>query len=367
MASSSSSQEDDFSCSICLQLFDIPVSLACGHNFCKKCVERAWDAEAAHVRFTCPQCRRRYAQKPELSKNVFIADLVEKFKSSRKSQCCDHKEPMRYYCQTHARLVCETCMLAGGHKGCDAFTVKKQKKKKKETIAGENRRMKKEKTTEENSVTSLKNSLKSFQDLTENVKDRIVESFALDRRLLDEEEQEALDGVQEESRQELSRIQNKIAGHVNEIGTLIEDIVYLEKMMALQDPIAYLNDDQVTSRLIKFHIEECHVSSRPPEKSGIWQRFLDVLRSFDFLSEDDPIHSLLATAVKYLLLWLAFKVPWLFSNSECSLVSSSPPNFQRSQNVQTNPFFPGFPKRVTVTSPELLRASHRGDGTGRWM
>ncbi|CAN0340975.1 unnamed protein product [Lampetra planeri] len=223
MASSSSSQEDNLSCSICRKLFDVPVSLACGHNFCKKCVEGAWDAEAAHARFTCPQCRRHYAQKPELNKNVVISDLVEKFKGSRRSQCSDHTEPMRYYCQKHVRLVCTTCMLVGGHKGCHAITMEEQQKKTK--------------------------------DLTENVKDRITESFALERRLLDEDEQEALRGVQEKSHQELSRIQNKIEEHVKKIETLIEDIGNLDKVMALQDPIAFLEDEQVTSLLIKIHSE----------------------------------------------------------------------------------------------------------------
>ncbi|XP_061435230.1 tripartite motif-containing protein 72-like isoform X2 [Lethenteron reissneri] len=268
----SSRQEDDFSCPICLQLFDIPVSLACGHNFCKICVERAWDVEAVHVRFTCPQCRRRYALKPELGKNVFIADLVEKFKAALRSKCRDHTEPMRYYCQTHACLVCPTCMLVGGHKGCDAITVEEKQNKVKEAIAGENRRMEKEKTTEEKSVTSLKNSFKSFQDLTENVRDRIKESFALERRLLDEEEQEALWGVQEKSRQELSRIQKKIEAHVKNIETLTEDIGNLKKVMALQDSIAFLEDDQVTSRLIKIHIEERNASSRPPERRPMLTR-----------------------------------------------------------------------------------------------
>ncbi|XP_075910601.1 tripartite motif-containing protein 6-like isoform X2 [Petromyzon marinus] len=282
MASSSSRQEDDFSCSICLQLFDVPVSLACGHNFCKKCVEGLWGSEAAQVRFTCPQCRRRYAKKPELNKNVFIADLVEKFKDSQRGQCRDHTEPMRYYCQKHARLVCATCMLAGDHRGCDAITVEGQQTKMKETIAGEKTRMEKEKATEENAVTSLRKSFKSFQDLTENVKDRIKESFAFERRLLDEEEQEALRGVQEKSCQGLSWIQNKIEEHVKKIETLTQDVGKLEKAMALQDPIAFLKDDQVTFLLIKIHMEERNASSTIPETRGIWQMSYDTLwRSLD--------------------------------------------------------------------------------------
>ncbi|XP_061435229.1 tripartite motif-containing protein 75-like isoform X1 [Lethenteron reissneri] len=323
----SSRQEDDFSCPICLQLFDIPVSLACGHNFCKICVERAWDVEAVHVRFTCPQCRRRYALKPELGKNVFIADLVEKFKAALRSKCRDHTEPMRYYCQTHACLVCPTCMLVGGHKGCDAITVEEKQNKVKEAIAGENRRMEKEKTTEEKSVTSLKNSFKSFQDLTENVRDRIKESFALERRLLDEEEQEALWGVQEKSRQELSRIQKKIEAHVKNIETLTEDIGNLKKVMALQDSIAFLEDDQVTSRLIKIHIEERNASSRPPERRPMLTWWKNLFKK----RVDDPIPSLQANAGKYLLLRLSKS----YGCSPTLNAASSHPHLQISEDRRT--------------------------------
>ncbi|CAN0285932.1 unnamed protein product [Lampetra fluviatilis] len=351
MASSSSSQEDNLSCSICRKLFDVPVSLACGHNFCKKCVEGAWDAEAAHARFTCPQCRRHYAQKPELNKNVVISDLVEKFKGSRRSQCSDHTEPMRYYCQKHVRLVCTTCMLVGGHKGCHAITMEEQQKKTKEAIAGENRRMEMEKTTEENSITSLRNSFKSFQDLTENVKDRITESFALERRLLDEEEQEALRGVQEKSHQELSRIQNKIEEHVKKIETLIEDIGNLDKVMALQDPIAFLEDEQVTSLLIKIHSEERNARSRRRDTMYTWSRWLFTfwmgqlqtrpgqptrcmvhVSSFPCeCSYVEPICSLQATAGKYLLLRLS-------KSHGCSPTlnaASSHPHLQISEDRRT--------------------------------
>lgn len=305
-------------------------------------MERAWDAEAAHVRFTCPQCRRRYAQKPELSKNVFIADLVEKFKASLRSQCSDHKEPMRYYCQTDECLVCVTCMLAGGHRGCHAITVEEQQKKRKETIAGEKTRMEKEKTTEENAVTSLRKSFKSFQGFTENVKDRIVESFALERRLLDEDEREALRRVQEESRQEMSRIQNNIEAQVKNIETLTEDIGNLEKVMALQDPIAFFEDDQ--ERLAKLEIAR------------------RLKRILNFYSDVDQIHSLQATAGKYLL----FRLSKSYGCSPSLNAASTHPHLQISEDRRTLKQIRSFQTCPNESHSQVLGSESFSSGRRYW-
>ncbi|KFR17448.1 Tripartite motif-containing protein 65, partial [Opisthocomus hoazin] len=34
--------EEKLVCSICLELFRVPVTLPCGHNFCKHCISNHW-------------------------------------------------------------------------------------------------------------------------------------------------------------------------------------------------------------------------------------------------------------------------------------------------------------------------------------
>lgn len=72
------SLEDDLTCSICLCPFDEPVSLNCGHSFCRSCLEETWSNSSS---YNCPHCRTQYATKPELKKNTVLSAVVDTFRA----------------------------------------------------------------------------------------------------------------------------------------------------------------------------------------------------------------------------------------------------------------------------------------------
>lgn len=87
MASSKSLMaEENFCCSICLDVFTKPASLPCGHSFCLDCITKHW----AHVSslFNCPLCKEEFATKPQLRVNIVIAELAEQFKKRVKKSLC---------------------------------------------------------------------------------------------------------------------------------------------------------------------------------------------------------------------------------------------------------------------------------------
>ncbi|CAL8238275.1 unnamed protein product [Lota lota] len=79
MASNTSWSEEDFSCSICRDVFNSPVSTPCGHNFCRTCITTFWDDK---VQCKCPVCNKLFQTRPDLQVNTFISGMVDRFRSS---------------------------------------------------------------------------------------------------------------------------------------------------------------------------------------------------------------------------------------------------------------------------------------------
>ena len=73
--------QDQFCCSICLELFKDPVTVPCGHNYCSVCIEGHWDQDEQRGIYNCPQCRRSFTPRPELMRNNLLGEVVEKLKT----------------------------------------------------------------------------------------------------------------------------------------------------------------------------------------------------------------------------------------------------------------------------------------------
>ncbi|XP_036825356.1 tripartite motif-containing protein 16-like [Oncorhynchus mykiss] len=74
--------QDQFCCSVCLELLKEPVTTACGHSYCRICIEDCWDNNVLRGVYSCPQCRETFTPRPTLRKNNMLAEVVEELKKT---------------------------------------------------------------------------------------------------------------------------------------------------------------------------------------------------------------------------------------------------------------------------------------------
>ncbi|XP_055486172.1 zinc-binding protein A33-like [Leucoraja erinacea] len=105
-------------CTICAHIYSEPVTLDCGHNFCRACVLGRWGGEEGTV--ACPQCCQGFPRR-ELKTNQLLATLVTSLgllnlgpsPTVGMGRCPSHWDLPMLFCPKDLTLVCPSCLAQG--------------------------------------------------------------------------------------------------------------------------------------------------------------------------------------------------------------------------------------------------------------
>ncbi|XP_059961166.1 tripartite motif-containing protein 43-like [Mesoplodon densirostris] len=113
--------QKELTCLMCLNYLLDPVTIGCGHSFCRSCLCLFW--EQAKDLASCPVCRQRSEQK-NLKTSFLLKNLVSiarkanlrQFLNSEEHMCGTHKETKKIFCEANKSLLCLICSQSQEHR-----------------------------------------------------------------------------------------------------------------------------------------------------------------------------------------------------------------------------------------------------------
>ncbi|XP_058533702.1 E3 ubiquitin-protein ligase TRIM58 isoform X2 [Ochotona princeps] len=193
---------DEARCPVCLDFLQEPVSVDCGHSFCRACISELCDkADSARGGvYACPQCRAPF-RPASLRPNRQLAGLVDSVRRlglaaipAGARRCARHGESLSRFCEEDCSALCWVC-AAAEHRG--------------------------------HRSAPLPEAAARYQEKVEAQRQRFRLEFEKHRGYLAMEEQLQLRGLEEEERATLQRLRDsksRLAQHNKALKELAEEL-----------------------------------------------------------------------------------------------------------------------------------------------
>ncbi|XP_062846360.1 E3 ubiquitin/ISG15 ligase TRIM25-like [Trichomycterus rosablanca] len=300
--------QDEFSCSICLETLKDPVTTSCGHSFCMMCINNCWDQADDKGTYSCPQCRKTFTPRPEVSKNIILANVVENLKkresqvpppagpkdvacdyctgkkykavksclvclasfcethlqphyqipsykkhklveASRRLQdqiCSQHDKLLEVYCRTDQQCICVLCML-DNHKGHDTISAAAERTEKQKQLLEIQRKFQEKIQNREKELCELINAVESHKCSAQTAM-KNIERICTELINSIKRRCSKLKGlIRDRETAEVSRAEKVLKQVEQEIVELKRKDAELEQLSHTEDPVHFLQNFQSLS------------------------------------------------------------------------------------------------------------------------
>uniref|UniRef100_A0A8C5N2K1 Uncharacterized protein n=1 Tax=Leptobrachium leishanense TaxID=445787 RepID=A0A8C5N2K1_9ANUR len=284
----------EVTCSICTDIYTDPVTLPCGHSFCRLCITKTWDNQEERES-SCPECRRRFRVKPELKRNLRLSNIAESLRATHPEQegtgitctyciqspvpavktclhceaalceihlrvhskseehvltgpttslgnrkCSVHKKVLEYYCCEDAAWICVSCRLDGEHRGHQVETLNEASEKKKEKLKNILQKLTSQREEAEKSVQNLEKLRRQVPGKAAGVTERVTALIRDIREQLEALEKRVLSEISRQEEQVSLRVSDLIRQLEIKKEELSRKMGDIEELCDMTDPVTVL-------------------------------------------------------------------------------------------------------------------------------
>ncbi|XP_051746606.1 tripartite motif-containing protein 16-like [Ctenopharyngodon idella] len=324
--------QDEFMCSVCLDLLKDPVTTHCGHSYCKNCITDYWNQEDQTRVYSCPQCRQTFSPRPALAKNTILAEMVEKLKkiklpadcyagagdvqcdvcTGRKHKavksclvclnsycqnhleqhetffkgkrhnlteatgrlqemiCLKHDKILEVFCCTDQNFLCVLCMM-NEHKNHDTVSVAAQRTEKQKQLKETQRSFQQRIQQRQKDLRQLREAVESHKRSAQTAVEDSERIFTELIRSIERSRSEVTQRIRDQEKTAVSRAEGRLERLEQEINDLRRRDAELEQLSHTQDHIHFLKSFQSLSA--------------PPESADVSNNPFNSLFSFDGVRE----------------------------------------------------------------------------------
>ncbi|XP_078075407.1 zinc-binding protein A33-like [Mustelus asterias] len=239
---------EDVNCSVCLDFFTDPVSLECGHNFCRSCITGCGGN-------SCPECRQEFP-KGKLTINRNLARLAEKARKwtlnpgeeGSKPHCQEHEEEMKLFCQTDKKLICLICRDSREHKSHNFIPIKEAVEIYKDQLKSTFKSLSEKKSMFLESELKQIRKISEVREQSSSLQTHITSEFTKMHQILTEKEQRLLRELRRDKERILDTMEKNLQKIQENLYSIAEELSKLQQQMEQQDRVKFMKEEVCQKR-----------------------------------------------------------------------------------------------------------------------
>ncbi|XP_028377597.1 putative tripartite motif-containing protein 75 [Phyllostomus discolor] len=276
----------EVNCPICLDDLKDPVTIECGHNFCRSCIQQSW--ADLQDRLPCPVCRhlcqeRHLRSNTQLGRMIDTAKLLQISRSKKKRKeerhlCEKHNQALTLFCEEDLEVLCPLCTQPPDHQGHQVRPMEEAAAHHRQRLSSYIEPLKKQVADAQKLITTQDRKLLELREQVQNWRRKLATEFEHLTQSVEHEQEAVLSRLAEEEKDIQQKLSANTAAFISHISSLKSLLKVVAEKSVMSDVKLLTNIKSVLHSceslkppamcFVQFRREGC---SLPPQYSALQQ------------------------------------------------------------------------------------------------